>query len=68
MKTVNDRVEEQIDIRSIVHVKTSLDQLVSLLLTKDQRLLFNNQIGMAIPVDSNDESFSSSSNKSSLGK
>ena len=51
MKTVNDRVEEQIDIRSIVHVKTSLDQLVSLLLTKDQRLLFNNQIGMAIPVD-----------------
>jgi len=65
MEKVSNRFNEQLDIRSLVKVRTNLALLLRLLLTDKQLLLFRHQRRRSIGVASDDEQSSSSMNASS---
>ena len=54
----NQQFENMLDVRSIVKTRIDLSILLNLLLTKEQRLLFNYQNQRAfVAYDSEDEQF-----------
>ncbi len=70
MHKVTERFEEQLDIRSLVKVRTNLALLTRILFSDEQLLLFRHQRRRSISVAMKDEKSSSSMDESSdeLGK
>ena len=64
LQKVNDRLDSQLDVRSIVKAMTDIDILLKVLMTDEQRLLFNFQKRRVITQRNSNESVSNESSES----